>query len=74
MGNQIAKITRALLESKEQTQNIRKDFLRNIFLQVLNLIIILEAEKSMLVPKAFPKVYTQSKGKTTSERTTASVK
>jgi len=73
MGNQIAKITRALLESKEQTQNIRKDFLRNIFLQVLNLI-ILEAEKSMLVPKAFPKVYTQSKGKTTSERTTASVK
>lgn len=73
MGNQIAKITRALLESKEQTQNIRKDFLRNIFLQVLNLI-ILEAEKSMLVPKAFPKVYTQSKGKKTSERTTASVK
>lgn len=56
MGNQIAKITRALLESKEQTQNIRKDFLRNIFLQVLNLIIILEAEKSMLVPKVFPKV------------------
>lgn len=73
MGNQIAKITRALLESKEQTQNIRKDFLRNIFLQVLNLI-ILEAEKSMLVPKASPKVYTQSKGKKTSERTTASVK